>query len=308
MNFYFCFRSIDDLSPEYGGLPFVKKLKILNERQKLEELETVMKTRSFSLDIPDSSQAPIEIDTLTRSQSEGSTMHHDKNLLATPLVSSELHSSNESNETPERRNLRSILKKLSEETQLEPQVTTMPKKIDSTEFRKLMRAPTIEGYAARHSKLSKSVTFNRDTLQSPPNSAVMIESANLFTYVNSSEKNEAPDNKNGVQIITNKPNNQVKLIKNTLDDEQQYFADILLAIKQVMSAHLQELQEKFYQRFEKLEEEVKSKDEIINQLKAHIWELEKSAEESIGVSELKYADYLHDFCVNAVCFNFYALD
>ncbi|GLG99238.1 Cyclic nucleotide-gated olfactory channel [Gryllus bimaculatus] len=31
-----------------------------------------------------------------------------------------------------------------------------------------MRAPTIEGYAARHSKLTKSVTFNRDTLSSPP--------------------------------------------------------------------------------------------------------------------------------------------
>ncbi|XP_044260649.1 uncharacterized protein LOC123008726 isoform X1 [Tribolium madens] len=270
------YRSIDDLSPEYGGLPFVKKLKILNERQKLEELETVMKTRSFSLDIPDSSQ--MEVDTLTRSQSEGSTMHHDKNLLSTPL--SELHSSNESNETPERRNLRSILKKLSEET--EAQVATMPKKIDSTEFRKLMRAPTIEGYAARHSKLSKSVTFNRDTLQSPPNSAVVIGSSNLFTFVNSatSEKNESTmDHKNGVQIV-NKPNNQVKLIS----DEQHYFADILLAIKQVMSAHLQELQEKFYQRFERLEEEVRSKDEIINQLKAHIWELEKSAEESIGDS------------------------
>lgn len=31
-----------------------------------------------------------------------------------------------------------------------------------------MRAPTIEGYAARHSKLAKSVTFDRDTLPSPP--------------------------------------------------------------------------------------------------------------------------------------------
>ncbi|KAJ8972470.1 hypothetical protein NQ317_016603, partial [Molorchus minor] len=114
------FRSIDDLSPEYGPLPFVKKLKILNERQKLEELETVMKTRSFSLDIPDNQST--DGDTLTRSHSEGSTMHQDqrrvdKNLLTTPtLISSPLHSSNESNETIERRNLKSILKKLSEDT------------------------------------------------------------------------------------------------------------------------------------------------------------------------------------------------
>ncbi|XP_068902131.1 cyclic nucleotide-gated channel beta-1 isoform X4 [Tenebrio molitor] len=270
------YRSIDDLSPEYGGLPFVKKLKILNERQKLEELETVMKTRSFSLDIPDTGQTAIEMDTLTRSRSEGSKMHHDKNLLSTP---NELHSSNESNETPERRNLRSILKKLSEETQLPQPPVTMPKKIDSTEFRKLMRAPTIEGYAARHSKLSKSVTFNRDTLQSPPNSALLMGAPSLFSFVNSSEKGDAATDQDN-QIVTNKTNNQVKLIKNTLDDEQQYFADILLAIKQVMSAHLQDLQQKFYQRFEKLEEEVRSRDEIIDQLKSHICELEKSAEES----------------------------
>lgn len=144
-----CSRSIDDLSPEYGPLPFVKKLKILNERQKLEELETVMKTRSFSLDIPDS-QSLESVDTLTRSQSEGCAVHQDQlrpnmDLLTAPtLASSPLHSSNESNETPERRNLKSILKKLSEDTKEQqlppppPPVSTvsMPEKIDSTEFRK----------------------------------------------------------------------------------------------------------------------------------------------------------------------------
>lgn len=261
-------------------MPFVKKLKILNERQKLEELETVMTTRSFSLDIPDSGQN-VELDLLTRSHSEGSKMHRGKNLLDVPLTPNELHSSTESNETPERRNLRSILKKLSEETQVEPQVLAMPKKVDSTEFRKLMRAPTIEGYAARHSKLTKSVTFNRNTLQSPPNSAAAPQSPNLFPFTNNTNgKIEiTPDD-----IITSKANNQVKLIKNTLDDEQQYFADILLAIKQVMSAHFQDLQQKFYERFEKLEQEVKSRDHIINQLKAHICELEKTTEESITVS------------------------
>lgn len=113
--------SIDDLSPEYGGLPFVKKLKILNERQKLAELESEIKKRSFSLDIPDTQQKD---DTLTRSQSEGSKMHQDRqqnenNLLVAPLTSSSsIHSTNESNETLERRNLKSILKKLSEEVQV----------------------------------------------------------------------------------------------------------------------------------------------------------------------------------------------
>lgn len=71
----------------------------------------------------------------------------------------------------------------------------------------------------------------------------------------------------------------------TLEDEQKYFTDILFAIKQVMSSHLHDIQEKFQQRFERLEEEVRNKDEIINQLKAHICELEKvSNEDSFTVN------------------------
>ncbi|CAH1184274.1 unnamed protein product [Phyllotreta striolata] len=290
------YRSIDDLSPEYGPLPFVKKLKILNERQKLEELELVMKTRSFSLDIPDNQS--IDSDTLTRSHSEGCSMHEqkrsDKNFLATPLVPSPLHSSNESNETPERRNLKSILKKLSEDTkEKEINESAMPEKVDSTEFKRLMRAPTIEGYAARHSKLSKSVTFNRDTLQSPPNSATLTgETQNLFPFIYNTPLDnglDLPDEKNQTeadnQIVPNKANNQVKLHKGSLEDEQQYFADILMAIKQVMSAHLQDIQGKYQLKFEKLEEEMRSKDELITQLKAHISELEQANEDSITPSD-----------------------
>ncbi|XP_049794521.1 uncharacterized protein LOC126204156 [Schistocerca nitens] len=41
------YTSIDDLSPEYSGLPFVKKLKILNERQKLAELERTVAAAGF---------------------------------------------------------------------------------------------------------------------------------------------------------------------------------------------------------------------------------------------------------------------
>lgn len=300
------YRSIDDLSPEYGGLPFVKKLKILNERQKLEELESVIKTRSFSLDIPDTQI--VETESLTRSQSEGSAMHQEptrsKQFLTTPITSSPLHSSTESNETPERRNLKSILKKLSEDPGLQtsPNVSCenvskakMPEKIDSTEFRKLMRAPTIEGYAARHSKLTKSVTFNRDTLQSPPGSAPAIPtSTNPFSIPPipavcsngdlsgnagmEEEKIKELDSKS-VQLLNNKAN-QIRLLKATVSDEQNYFSEIILAIKQVMSAHLHEMQEKFHQRFERLEEEIKSKDQIINQLKAHIFDLERNTEDS----------------------------
>lgn len=155
------YRSIDDLSPEYGGLPFVKKLKILNERQKLAELEQVVKFRSSSLDCTSPSEDLLLCDTLTRSHSEGSTMDKRK----FKRKSTDSTGSHESNETLERRTLKSILKKLSEDT------TPAESPERSNEFRKLIRAPTLEGYAARHSKFAKSVTFHRHTLQSPPGSA-----------------------------------------------------------------------------------------------------------------------------------------
>ncbi|XP_039298322.1 uncharacterized protein LOC111055791 isoform X2 [Nilaparvata lugens] len=79
----------------------------------------------------------------------------------------------ESNETAERQNLKSILKKLSSSSLLqgnsdEDNGASPPVAQNGCELKKLMRAQTVEGYAARHSKLTKSVTFNRDTLQSPP--------------------------------------------------------------------------------------------------------------------------------------------
>jgi len=234
------YMSIDDLSPEYSGLPFVKKLKILNERQKLAELEQKVAhvlMRSSSLDSSnavsgaaggsaDSGEYPIDPMNLTRSHSEASAMQYvrcqqickdsfsrtgshtnrkdneDERTTTSQQRPTELPSlpvseasqsltSPESNETMERRNLKSILKKLSatslfsgssEDTiatnltgeQPQPssameittaQPTPKPSNVD---MHKLMRAQTIEGYAARHSKLTKSVTFNRDTLQSPP--------------------------------------------------------------------------------------------------------------------------------------------
>lgn len=106
-------------------------------------------------------------DSLTRSQSEGSKMHHpDRQSPAKTLrPASPNHSHSESNETLERRNLKSILKRLSEDViQLPAPAPVM----DSTELRRLMRSQTLEGYVARHTKLMKSVTFDRDTLSSPP--------------------------------------------------------------------------------------------------------------------------------------------
>lgn len=87
------------------------------------------------------------------------------------------------NETLERRKLKSILKKLSagSRTSSEASATPPDPEVVTAELKKLMRAPTIEGYAARHSKLSKSVTFNKYTLQSPPSDEALSKNQKYLT-------------------------------------------------------------------------------------------------------------------------------
>lgn len=71
------YASVDDLSPEYCGLPFVKKLKILNERQKLAELEKAV--RSSSLDCGESVEPEFDSN-LTRSHSEACAIEYARKL------------------------------------------------------------------------------------------------------------------------------------------------------------------------------------------------------------------------------------
>lgn len=183
------YRSVDDLSPEYGGLPFVKKLKILNERQKLAELEMVMKARRFSLDCPDWSDGNEPMEPLIRSHSESSGMTRPKVIAITatrtnvvdsvsnPVTPSSIPLSPESNETIERRELKSILKRLTEEKG-STSIDIATYEADE-QMKGLLRAPTVEGYVARHSKFMKSVTFN-STLSSPPNSAHSVNERSSF--------------------------------------------------------------------------------------------------------------------------------
>lgn len=209
------YRSVDDLSPEYGGLPFVKKLKILNERQKLAELESViMKTRSSSLDYPDANADNDLLEPLIRSHSEGSGMTRPK--ISTSIITASTTTatvvpiaplnmpqclqspvSPESNETFERRQLKSILKKMSEERNLAATTASAAGTIGAEQdYRNLLDAPTVEGYVARHSKLMKSVTFN-STLSSPPASAHSAVDANenrsLFPLLNATHSTPIND-------------------------------------------------------------------------------------------------------------------
>ncbi|XP_039435030.1 uncharacterized protein LOC120417112 isoform X10 [Culex pipiens pallens] len=387
---YKSYVSVDDLSPEYSGLPFVKRLKILNERQKLAELESAMQTRSLSLDCTDSnsSNAGYEpIDQLSRSKSEGSGIACSHSKSASPVTHQHHRTdsggsfvgstplSPESNETPERRQLKSILKKLSEDkVALDQRQGIMPNR----ELKKLMRAQTVEGYVARHSKFAKSVTFNRNTLSSPPASVHVresIEDSTLFpipsaqsttttttttviasatttttnTATNSTSEESSlstvakniqftatsqlplapptppttcdtsvtshqalavvsnngyyePDavfHANGdLSIADDSPSKgsslsafggQRKIIKGSLE-EQEFFGEVLLGIKQVIQTHMKEIQVKFQDKFFNLELEVKKRDDIISKLQHRILEMEREQQDQQLVALRAYDD------------------
>ncbi|KAG8246685.1 hypothetical protein J6590_078888 [Homalodisca vitripennis] len=218
------YRSIEDLSPEYSGLPFVKQLRILNERQKLGELEDKAFMRSSSLDSGHSSEnrrfnQMYDSSNLTRSHSEAIAIEvvlrnqYLRAQASAAQMSDYMRTSSgqstspdnqlmspESNETVERRHLKSILKKLSSSSLATSDNADSPERqqffsSSSAELKKLMRAQTVEGYAARHSKLTKSVTFNRDTLQSPPSgltSPTTSTSKPVFQYSKISSSLETP--------------------------------------------------------------------------------------------------------------------
>lgn len=196
------YQSVFDLSPEYSGLPFVKRLKILNERQKLAELESALQTRSFSLDsskttscvpMPEalyrchSDTAGINSQFLSVYESSSNTStntsasetprcaptHYHRHHRRDSVQHDYAPLSPESNETLERRKLKSILKKFSHEREHRRSLACKGHETATDSHghhRGLSVEPTIEGYVARHSKLFKSVTFN-STLSSPPGSA-----------------------------------------------------------------------------------------------------------------------------------------
>lgn len=165
-----CYDSINDLSPEYSGLSFVKKLKILNERQKLAELEEKAFLRSSSLDSSGCKALDVSHgNQLTRSHSEAVALEvvlRNQNSRKQKSLRCSTTPVDECNETAERIRLKNILKKLSSSC------------FGNDRVNQLMTSQTIEGYAARHSKLTRNVTFNqRRTIESSPDSC-----SSLFAF------------------------------------------------------------------------------------------------------------------------------
>lgn len=69
-------------------------------------------------------------------------------------------------------------------------------------------------------------------------------------------------------------------------EEQEYFGEVLLGIKQIIQSHLREVQGKFQERFHNLETEVKRRDDIISLLNGRIQELESQEVERIVMSRI----------------------
>ncbi|XP_029163099.1 uncharacterized protein LOC114934596 isoform X2 [Nylanderia fulva] len=274
------YASVDDLSPEYCGLPFVKKLKILNERQKLAELEKAV--RSSSLDCGENAEPEFDSN-LTRSHSEACAIEYARKLAkynqARQAAGSTDQQLSPENETLERRNLKSILKKLSASSSRagssETSATSTPDRQAATaELKRLMRAPTIEGYAARHSKLSKSVTFNKYTLQSPPSEQPLQPPPS-----NSGSQDQpslSPPNK-----LSFRPVGSAGVLQTvSRSREGECLGDLLSGVGEVIKAGLEDMQSKFVLQFTSLESEVRKRDEIILQLQTRIQQLERRRRKS----------------------------
>lgn len=212
-----CYDSINDLSPEYSGLSFVKKLKILNERQKLADLEEKAFLRSSSLDSAGCKNADVSYcNQLTRSHSEAVALEvvlrNQKS--RNPQPSSSTTPVDECNETAERIRLKNILKQLSSNCHGNDRVN------------QLMNSQTIEGYAARHSKMTRNVTFNqRRTIESSPDSC-----SSLFAFPGSlpppqsKNPNLAPlDLSNKTDLLeSSQTSSNTKLSKRMSTDTMQY--------------------------------------------------------------------------------------
>ena len=160
------YNSIDDLSPEYTVLPFVKRLKILNERQKIAELQRALTVVGGG----GGSQNSVSGETaacanMVNMAKKGAKAAGGKETDA--AVEAIQQQPENSNETPERVTLKKMLKSASRKELLEPQ--------DQSHLKKLLRSQTVEGYAVRHANFTKLNQQRADairriaqTLPSPP--------------------------------------------------------------------------------------------------------------------------------------------
>ncbi|XP_075154778.1 cyclic nucleotide-gated ion channel-like [Haematobia irritans] len=319
------YQSVFDLSPEYSGLPFVKRLKILNERQKLAELESALQTRSFSLD---SSKTTIPIsEALYRCHSDTAginsqfmSIYESSSTTSTNTSASEtpkcvpihyqqhhrldtVHHdyaplSPESNETLERRKLKSILKKISHEREQRRSLATIDPHLN---HRGLSMEPTVEGppgsahedTAVSEQPLpSPSLTpttpasaFYGESVMSPPD-ILRAESIATYTAANASQTFQM----NSSSTLTMYPSNLYPLTETNhstcqipspsqkgVSQGPDCFQQILCGIDNVIRTHVNEMHSKFESQFSSMAIEVQRRDALIAHLQSKVRSLELNA-------------------------------
>ncbi|XP_037823475.1 uncharacterized protein LOC119611809 isoform X3 [Lucilia sericata] len=319
------YQSVFDLSPEYSGLPFVKRLKILNERQKLAELEKALQTRSFSLDSSKTNSAQIS-EALYRCHSDATginsqffsayesssttstntstsekskcphyhrhhrldTVHHDY----TPL-------SPESNETLERRKLKSILKKISHEREHKGTTGEIQTQINCGG---LSMEPTVEGppgsvvitnpentkdeHQNDNSLNSPTTTnappFYAESVMSPPDLLRAESIATCCTTANCSQTFQMNSSSSTLTMFptdlyphsgTSHGACHVPNIKGSLEGQDCY-NQILNGINNVIRTHINEIHSKFETQFSSMAMEVERRDALIAHLQSKLRTLE----------------------------------
>ncbi|CAG7819419.1 unnamed protein product [Allacma fusca] len=214
----------------------------------------------------------------------------------------------EGNETPERRNLKSILKKLAEESaSLESSEdetgkggsggsgssTAGSNKGSSIDYQ-LLKAPTLEGYAARHSKFAKNVTFQRQAVAviSPDGTEALASShqqpteettshSALTAFSLPADQDISENLKTTLATITLMKEKEILEHANLATvnlglgvSQEECIGTVFLGVKNIIQSRIEEIQTRFQDRFTTLETEVRQRDSVISQLQERILELE----------------------------------
>lgn len=79
------------------------------------------------------------------------------------------------------------------------------------------------------------------------------------------------------------------LLAGSLED-QEYFGEVLLGVRQVIQNHLREVQGKFQDKFFSMEAEIQKRDDIISQLQNRIAELERHGDGELAMTPIGEVD------------------
>ncbi|RXG54207.1 hypothetical protein Avbf_09083 [Armadillidium vulgare] len=216
------------------------------------------------------------------SKAANSSLRVPSNEISPPL------SSPESTETPERKNLKSILKRISRD---DSTCNLLPQ--GSADLRRLMKAQTVQGFMARRSKLSKAVSFQRKTLSSPPST--------IFDILNTNSKSKfrarSFDVSNGSRINTNSlpsliyhqdqvlsPDGVQKVLSKLTSfgvESPCHSEDLVRGVESILRDKIEDVEVAWEARIAALKQEVAIRDETIRILSETIKCFQESSDEII---------------------------